>query len=81
MIPRQATATLQSLAPGYLILDEVQRCPTLFSYLQTPVDANQRMAEFVLIGSQQFSLRSRLSGGFDQVGQIRRCHGLARPAG
>ncbi|MEY4268673.1 MAG: hypothetical protein RIS90_3208 [Pseudomonadota bacterium] len=43
------------------ILDEVQRCPPLFSYLQTRVDAHRRMAEFVLTGSQQFGLLSTIS--------------------
>ena len=43
------------------ILDEVQRCPALYSYLQTRVDANQRMAEFVLTGSQQFGLLSNIT--------------------
>ncbi len=43
------------------ILDEVQRCPALFSYLQTRVDANRRMAEFVLTGSQQFGLLSNIT--------------------
>ncbi|MCX7239235.1 MAG: ATP-binding protein [Burkholderiales bacterium] len=43
------------------IVDEVQRCPALFSYLQTRVDANQRMAEFVLTGSQQFGLLANIS--------------------
>lgn len=46
---------------GGAILDEVQRCPALFSYLQTRVDANQRMAEFVLTGSQQFGLLSNIT--------------------
>ncbi len=43
------------------ILDEAQRCPALFSYLQTRVDANRRMAEFVLTGSQQFGLLSSIT--------------------
>ncbi len=43
------------------ILDEVQRCPSLFSYLQTRVDANSRMAEFVLTGSQHFGLLSNIT--------------------
>lgn len=47
--------------PQGAILDEVQRCPALFSYLQTRVDANQRMAEFVLTGSQQFGLLSNIT--------------------
>lgn len=113
MIPRQATATLHSLAKGYpvlaitgprqagkttlaksafpdkpyvsledgdvrafatedprgflnrypdgAILDEAQRCPALFSYLQTRVDATQAMGEFVLTGSQQFGLLSNIT--------------------
>ncbi|NDE74058.1 MAG: ATP-binding protein, partial [Betaproteobacteria bacterium] len=47
--------------PDGAILDEVQRCPPLFSYLQTRVDANRRMAEFVLTGSQQFGLLSTIT--------------------
>jgi predicted AAA+ superfamily ATPase len=113
MIPRQAAATLQTLAKGYpvlaitgprqsgkttiaksafpdkpyvsledgdtrsfanedprgflsrfpdgAILDEAQRCPGLFSYLQTRVDGKQRMGEFVLTGSQQFGLLSSIT--------------------
>lgn len=47
--------------PTGAILDEAQRCPALFSYLQTRVDADQRMGEFVLTGSQQFGLLSKIS--------------------
>lgn len=47
--------------PDGAILDEVQRCPPLFSYLQTRVDAHRRMAEFVLTGSQQFGLLSTIT--------------------
>lgn len=47
--------------PGGAILDEVQRCPKLFSYLQTRVDAEKRMGMFVLTGSQQFGLMSNLT--------------------
>jgi predicted AAA+ superfamily ATPase len=43
------------------IIDEAQRCPDLFSYLQGVVDARRRMGEFVLTGSQQFGLRSGIS--------------------
>ncbi len=39
-----------------VILDEVQRCPALFSYLQTRVDDKQKPGEFILTGSQQFGL-------------------------
>ena len=43
------------------ILDEAQRCPALFSYLQTRVDADQHMGAFVLTGSQQFGLLSNIT--------------------
>jgi len=46
---------------GGAILDEVQRCPELFSYLQGIVDRHQCMGEFVLTGSQQFGFREPLS--------------------
>src|SRR3990167_10097004 len=42
--------------PQGAILDEVQHCPDLFSYLQTLLDAQQKQGLFVLTGSQQFGL-------------------------
>lgn len=42
--------------PDGAIIDEVQRVPEIFSYLQTRVDGEQRMGLFVLTGSQQFGL-------------------------
>ena len=47
--------------PAGAILDEAQRCPALFSYLQTRVDTDQRMGQFVLTGSQQFGLLSNIT--------------------
>jgi len=47
--------------PDGAILDEVQRCPEIFSYLQGIVDEHKRMCEFVLTGSQQFGFREHLS--------------------
>ena len=44
--------------PDGAILDEVQRCPSLFSWLQGHVDERQRMGDFVLTGSHQFDLFS-----------------------
>lgn len=38
------------------ILDEVQRCPPLFSYLQGVVDADPRPGRFLLTGSSQFEM-------------------------
>ncbi|MFM8442144.1 MAG: ATP-binding protein [Methylococcus sp.] len=45
--------------PDGAILDEAQRCPDLFSYLQGMVDSRRRMGDFILTGSQQFG---RLAG-------------------
>ena len=42
--------------PDGAILDEIQRCPKLLSYLQGIVDKAGRMGRFVLTGSQQFGL-------------------------
>ena len=47
--------------PDGAVLDEVQRCPQLFSYLQTLVDHDGRMGLFILTGSQQFGLISGIS--------------------
>jgi predicted AAA+ superfamily ATPase len=47
--------------PDGAVLDEVQRCPALFSYLQTRVDEDRRRGLFVLTGSQQFGLLSNIS--------------------
>ncbi|MEY4265366.1 MAG: hypothetical protein RL373_1934, partial [Pseudomonadota bacterium] len=38
------------------ILDEVQRCPALLSWLQGLVDERGRMGDFILTGSAQFDL-------------------------
>ena len=47
--------------PDGAILDEVQRAPKLFSYLQTKVDEKIIPGMFVLTGSQQFGLLSGIS--------------------
>jgi len=39
-----------------LIIDEAQRVPSLMSYIQTAVDNSGGMGQYVLSGSQQFSL-------------------------
>jgi uncharacterized protein len=49
------------LFPEGAIFDEVQRCPDIFSYLQTWVDARQRTGDFILTGSQQFGLSAQIS--------------------
>lgn len=47
--------------PDGAVLDEVQRLPGIFSYLQGLVDERQRMGDFVLTGSEQFGLRAGIS--------------------
>ena len=42
--------------PDGALLDEVQRCPALFSWLQEAVDERKRMGDFILTGSAQFDL-------------------------
>lgn len=41
---------------GKVILDEVQRVPELFSYIQTKVDEDRLMGQYILSGSQNFHL-------------------------
>jgi uncharacterized protein len=47
--------------PDGAVLDEVQRCPDILSYLQTLVDADGRMGLYILTGSQQFGLLSSIT--------------------
>ena len=46
--------------PDGAILDEIQHCPDLFSYLQVWVDEDGAMGRFVITGSQQFGLNARI---------------------
>lgn len=50
-----------SQATDGAILDEVQRCPDLFSYIQGMVDEDGRMGRFLLTGSSQFELLSSIT--------------------
>ena len=47
--------------PDGVVLDEVQRCPQLLSYLQGIVDSDGRTGLFLLTGSQQFGLLSNIT--------------------
>lgn len=47
--------------PGQAILDEVQRVPALFSYLQTAVDESGQMGQYILSGSQNFHLLKNIT--------------------
>ncbi|MCX7031097.1 MAG: ATP-binding protein [Spirochaetes bacterium] len=44
-----------------LVIDEAQRSPRLFSYLQTIADESRQPGRFVLTGSQQFGMLSGIS--------------------
>jgi len=46
---------------GKVILDEVQRTPELFSYIQGIVDQQERPGQFILSGSQNFLLLNRVT--------------------
>ncbi len=46
---------------GGVILDEVQRTPELFSYIQGIVDEHDRPGEFILTGSQNFLISDKIS--------------------
>lgn len=46
---------------NYVIFDEVQRVPHLFSYLQTKVDEDKVMGQYILSGSQNFHLMHNIT--------------------
>lgn len=45
----------------YVIFDEVQRVPHLFSYIQTKVDDDKIMGQYILSGSQNFHLMQNIT--------------------
>jgi hypothetical protein len=47
--------------PQMLIVDEAQRVPALFSYIQTRVDESGRTGRYILTGSQNFLLHEGIS--------------------
>jgi predicted AAA+ superfamily ATPase len=52
---------LEGLPRGGVIIDEIQRVPSLLSYLQGWVDLHQNMGEFILTGSAQLELMEAIS--------------------
>jgi predicted AAA+ superfamily ATPase len=61
LIAQKDPRGLLSRFPDGAVLDEAQRVPELFSYLQTRVDSDLRPGMFVLTGSQQFGLLSGIT--------------------
>ena len=51
---------LQTYKNG-VILDEVQRCPSLLSYIQTKVDKDKQKGQYILTGSNQFLLEEKIT--------------------
>ena len=47
--------------PEGCILDEAQRAPELFSYLQGRLDASNKPGQFIITGSQQFGVMREIS--------------------
>lgn len=43
-----------------LIIDEIQRVPSILSYIQTKVDSSKKNGSYILTGSQQFELMETL---------------------
>lgn len=47
--------------PEGAVLDEIQRVPDLLSYIQVIIDEREQPGQFILTGSHQFELMSRIS--------------------
>jgi predicted AAA+ superfamily ATPase len=45
----------------YVIIDEAQKCPSLFSYIQQIVDESNISGQFILTGSQNFLLVEKIT--------------------
>lgn len=61
---RRALSDMRGFLEQYsngVILDEVQRVPELFSYLQTHVDASGKKGKFILTGSHNYLLQEKVS--------------------
>jgi predicted AAA+ superfamily ATPase len=50
-----------ALALGGVVLDEIQRCPELLSYLQGMIDADRQPGRFILTGSHQPEVHQAIS--------------------
>lgn len=58
---REDPRALLAQHPDGAILDEVQHCPELFSYLQVDVDEDGRRGKWILTGSQHFAMLRNVS--------------------
>jgi len=58
---RQDPRGFLSAYPEGAVFDEIQRVPELLSYLQPIIDASSQPGRYVLTGSQQFEVMSRIT--------------------
>lgn len=56
-----ARGFLRQFGTEQVILDEAQRIPELFSYIQGIVDENDKQGQYILTGSQNFLLLEKIS--------------------
>lgn len=55
------TKTFLEQYSKFVILDEIQRVPSLFSYIQAKVDEDKIMGQYILSGSQNFHLMQNIT--------------------
>jgi predicted AAA+ superfamily ATPase len=63
---------LKTYADRGVIIDETQKVPALFSYLQGIVDESKQMGRYILTGSQNFLLLERITQSL--AGRVAICH-------
>jgi len=61
LFAQQDPRSFLSSKPNGLIIDEVQRVPELFSYVQTFSDSSKKSGQFILTGSQNFLLQEKIT--------------------
>lgn len=58
--------------PDGMVIDEAQRCPALFSYIQTIVDERRAPGQYILTGSQHFGMMESITQSLaGRVGLLR----------
>lgn len=63
---------LKTYSSTGVIIDEAQKFPGLFSYLQVIVDESKQMGKFILTGSQDFLLLEKITQSL--AGRVAVCH-------
>lgn len=56
MMAEQDPQSFFRLYPAPIILDEIQRVPTLLSYIQSDVDQTRKNGQYILTGSQHLGM-------------------------